>query len=203
MTISERIRQLREKKRWNQKELAAKLNLRQSSISAWETGLNGPNPTQRERLCKLFSITPNELYGIAPASIKEDVLGQKIPVISWANANQFKLIADPFPAGLSKEYVYSSVKGERVFALRVQNDCMEPEFRAGDIIIIKPADSAASGDYIIIADRASNTAAFKQLKQYGDKIIGHPLNPKYDDSELDYKKQYVIVGRVVEKIKKY
>jgi len=41
------------------------------------------------------------------------------------------------------------------------------------------------------------------LKKYGDTIILHPLNPKYPDIELKKGNKYRIVGKVVEKKKKY
>jgi SOS-response transcriptional repressor LexA len=43
----------------------------------------------------------------------------------------------------------------------------------------------------------------KQFKKYGTKRILHPLNPKYQDIELSDKKQYRIVGRIMEKTMRY
>jgi len=197
MTLNERIRQLREQKGWSQKELAAKLNLpRQSTVSSWETGRNGPNPTQREALCKLFNITLNELYGIS-INNPHPIPLKKIPVISWIHANKFEDITDPFPPGISDEFILSDIKGENIFALKVQNDCMSPRFEPGDIIIVNPHLAVDNDDLVVVADRDANTATFKQFKQYGNKKILHPLNPKYKDIELDHRKQYNIIGKVV------
>jgi SOS-response transcriptional repressor LexA len=160
-----------------------------------------PDSTQRKKICQAFDISEAELFGASPSSAKIPV--QRIPVISWVHANKFEEISDPFPPGISDEYIYSAVKGDHIFALRVHNNCMEPEFLEGDLIIVKPNVAVNSGDYIIVADRDENKATFKQYKEYGNKKILHPLNPKYQDIELDHKKRYVIVGKVVEKIKKY
>lgn len=46
-------------------------------------------------------------------------------------------------------------------------------------------------------------AAFKQLKVYGEMTILHPLNPKYPDIELKKGVKYRIVGKIVEKKKRY
>ncbi|MBI5326824.1 MAG: transcriptional regulator, partial [Deltaproteobacteria bacterium] len=43
----------------------------------------------------------------------------------------------------------------------------------------------------------------KQLKKYGDTVVLHPLNPKYPDMEITAKHKYRIVGKVVEKKKRY
>ncbi len=201
--ISLRIKELREAKNWNQKELAAKLGIRQSAISAWENDLNGPTPTQRKKLCEVFNISMAEFYDVDLKAISHLFPIQKIPVISWVHANKFGPIEDQFPAGVSDEYVYSAVKGKNIFALRVQNDCMIPEFQEGDIIIVNPHLNVDSGDYVIVSNRDSYSATFKQLKKYGNKVVLHPLNPRYQDIELDSKKRYIIIGKVVEKIKKY
>lgn len=201
MNIGKRIKDLREEKNLTQKEFAHKIGVSVQAVSAWESGIRHPNSTQRKKIWEFFSVTEAELFG---GSSKKDLPAvQKIPVISWVHANKFEEINDPFPVGISDEYIYSDIKGEHIFALRVQNNCMEPEFLEGDTIIVQPSAAVTSGDYIIVADRESNTATFKQLKQYGNKKILHPLNPKYNDIELDHKKQYVVVGKIVEKIKKY
>lgn len=187
-----RIKHLRELKGWEQKELAAKLGVAQSTVATWETNKNGPNPTQRKKLCEVFGISLDELYGIAP---KKDAIGvKKIPLISWIHANKFEEIS---PVNLTGEYVYSDIKGDCIFALQVQNDCMSPVFNEGDIVIVDKDMDVKHNDYLIIADHETNTATFKQLKQYGNKKILHPINPKYDDIELDHKKRYTIVGKVV------
>ncbi|MBI5872730.1 MAG: helix-turn-helix transcriptional regulator [Candidatus Omnitrophica bacterium] len=68
MSLSEQIKYLREKKGWRQKELAARLKTRQSTVSAWEIGRNEPNPAQRKKLCDLFSISEAVLFGGSPAN---------------------------------------------------------------------------------------------------------------------------------------
>jgi SOS-response transcriptional repressor LexA len=199
MTIANRIKDLRESRNWTQKELAAKIGgIGYTAICNWEKGSNGPNPTQRKKLCEVFGITLDELYGIAPK--KDPLPVQRVPLISWVHANKFEDIPDQIP---SNEYIYSDIKFKGVFALRVTNDCMSPEFNDGDIIIVCPGIQIDHDSFVVVADRESNTATFKQLKIYGNKKILHPLNPKYKDIELDHKKQYHIVGKVIAKQRRY
>jgi SOS-response transcriptional repressor LexA len=94
------------------------------------------------------------------------------------------------------------VKGENIFAVRVTGDSMEPEFTEEDIIILNPHAKADHGDYVIVRNDEGE-ATLKQLKQYGKTRVLHPLNSKYPDIELLQKHQYVIVGKVVEKKKRY
>ncbi len=127
----------------------------------------------------------------------------KIPVISWAHANQFSLIEDPFPLGMADTYIDSTYKGKNVIALKVKNNCMEPEFHEGDFIIIDTTREPKQNSFVVVKDLDAQEATFKQYKKHNGKIILHPLNPNHKDIELDHKKRYEIVGVVVEKIKKY
>jgi len=198
--LSDRIKLFRKEKCWGQKQLAEKVGVVQATVSAWEKGIAGPNPTQRARLLDVFGITLNELYGIESKSKPSPVVSvNKVPIISWVHANKFEDIP---PIRFEGEYAWTTIKGECVFALRVENDCMEPRFMAGDTIIVKKDLEVRDGDFVVVADYHSNTATFKQYKQYGKTIILHPLNPKYKDIELDHKKQYHIVGIVVETLRK-
>lgn len=125
-----------------------------------------------------------------------------MPVISWVMAGKWHEVCDAFQPGDAEEWTESDAKGQYVFALRVRGDSMEPEFREGDIIIVNPHVEAKPGDYVIVKNDAFEVT-FKQLKKYGDTPVLHPLDPKYKDIELSEKHQYAIVGKVVEKKKRY
>ncbi len=94
------------------------------------------------------------------------------------------------------------MKGSSVFALKVKGDSMEPEFKEGEIVIINPHVGAKPGDYVIVKNDEEE-ATFKQLKVYGETTVLHPLNPKYPDIELKKGNKYHIIGKVVEKQKRY
>jgi transcriptional regulator with XRE-family HTH domain len=69
MTLGERIKELRENKGWGQKELAAKVGVKQPTVAGWESGAHEVTPKNRRKLCEVLGITPNELYGITPPTI--------------------------------------------------------------------------------------------------------------------------------------
>ena len=89
-----------------------------------------------------------------------------------------------------------------VFALRVRVDSMEPEFHEGDIIIVNPALKQEHNDYLVVSNEEGETT-FQQLKKYGKVRVLHPLNPKYEDIELNRATEYRVIGVVIEKKKKY
>ncbi len=142
--------------------------------------------------------------GYLPAQVDSASVGKlnQVPVISLVAAGHWNEACDPFQPGNADEWVASDVKGENIFAVRVKGDSMEPEFTEGDIIILDPHMKPNSGDYVIVRNDEGE-ATLKQFKQYGYTRILHPLNPKYDEIILNEKHQYVIVGKVVEKKKRY
>jgi SOS-response transcriptional repressor LexA len=126
-----------------------------------------------------------------------------VPIISWVTAGKWHEVVDPYQPGVAEEWVESDVAGANVFALRVKGDSMEPEFVEGDIIIVNPHIAPKPGDFVIVKNEENGEATFKQLKKYGDTLILHPLNPKYPDIEITSRHKIRIIGKVVEKKKKY
>jgi SOS-response transcriptional repressor LexA len=142
--------------------------------------------------------------GYLPVNVEPASIGKtrKVPVISSVMAGKWGEASDTFQPGQADEWTETEVKGQHVFALRVTGDSMAPEFNEGDIVIVSPHHRAASGDYVVVKND-NEEVTLKQLKKYGTKRVLHPLNPKYEDIELSDKKQYRIVGRIMEKKKRY
>jgi len=59
------------------------------------------------------------------------------------------------------------------------------------------------GNPNVIVKNDEEEATFKQLKKFGDTLVLHPLNSRYEDIELKKSVNYRIVGKVVKKEKRY
>jgi transcriptional regulator with XRE-family HTH domain len=57
MAISERIRQLRQERRWSQAELGERVGVHQKQISAYERGANIPSTEVLIRLAEVLDVT--------------------------------------------------------------------------------------------------------------------------------------------------
>lgn len=230
MRFGELLRDLREKCGIRKAELARRLSVTLPYITNVEKGKQKPPTMDRiEQIAQALSLSKADKETLLQAAAEERIPQkeknllqrsefagikesrsdyllkgiQKIPVLSWDTAEQFAENKKPFPVPLSHEYIHIAAGGSPVFALRVRDDCMEPEFREGDLIVIKPVGLAKDGDYVVEADRGQNSVLLRQFKQYGNKKILHPLNPKYPDIELERSDRHVMVGKVAEKIKRY
>lgn len=205
MGIGKRIRALREAIDMQQKTLAQKLNVRQATVSEWETEKHDPNPKQRAKLAKLFKVTEAELF--SSFEIKNFAEAQmpvrKIPLISWVSANRFGEASDPLPPGVADKWVFTSAKGgKNMFSLLVKGDCMEPRFPEGTEIICDPEAQTKHNDFVIVRDNKNDEATFKQLRIYGDKTVLHPLNEKYQDIVIA-DERYQVIAKVVKKIESF
>ena len=75
MTVGERIKEMRRKKKITQVELAQKSGVRQTTISAAETGVNQPSTTTVALIASALGCTVAELLGEdAPAAAPSDGL---------------------------------------------------------------------------------------------------------------------------------
>jgi len=164
MTIGQRIKQLRESKGWSQKELAYKLELRQSTVSSWETNICGPNPTQRKKLCEVFGISEAELFGeIRPIEIKENL----IPIVSSVGATDERGRA----AFESFEPPYKAIDFKNCKAVVVDSNSMAPLAYKGQKIIYSEIEPICNGDLVFIQLKDGD-----QLFKRYFKIALQPIN---------------------------
>lgn len=66
--IAEKIKFLREQKKYTQTELAKKLGITRSSVNAWEMGISVPSTQYIVELANIFSVTTDYLLGVEKTS---------------------------------------------------------------------------------------------------------------------------------------
>ena len=70
-TIGARLNNIRNQKRMSQSELAGKLSVSQRAISHWENGTNEMPYHIVVKVCEIFSVDPNYLFGFAGSEDKQ------------------------------------------------------------------------------------------------------------------------------------
>ena len=112
---------------------------------------------------------------------------RNIPLMSWQQIGQMAN-GSGVSAPMHAEAVIEAtdVSGSRTFALRVQDDSMEPLFRKGEMIFVNPDAKWSPGDYVVVTRRGESIASsvFRQLRQSGAQRMLHPLNWEYEDVPL-------------------
>jgi SOS-response transcriptional repressor LexA len=207
-TVAEYIKAKREEKELSARELAKTAGITGEHIRYIESGQRKtPSFDIVMKILKALHVDLQEFLqetgylpvNVEPASLKKM---RQVPIISWVMAGKWEMVCDNFQPGDAEEWTESDVRGKNVFALRVKGDSMEPEFRGGDVVIVNPHVEAKPGDYVIVKND-EDEATFKQLKKFGDTLVLHPLNSRYEDIELKKGVKYRIVGKVVKKEKRY
>jgi SOS-response transcriptional repressor LexA len=136
------------------------------------------------------------------SSLDEPMSVCKVPVISWVQAGDWADSDCQTTPGYAEEYVYyPGIKvSPHIFALRIKNDSMEPEFLENDIVVVDPDKQAENGSYVIVKN--GQEATFKKLILDGSRVYLKPLNRDYKPIDMT-DKEFKIVGVVIYKVKKY
>ncbi len=185
------------------REASQRTGVSHTHIRDIEGGRSVPSFDMVMKFLNAYGVMMTELLretGHLPDNLKTESLGntRPVPVISWTQAGLWREATEP--SGDYEEYVQTDSNG--AFALRVRGDSMEPEFHEGDIIILNPSLKQEHNDYLVVSNE-DGEATFKQLKKYGKTRVLHPLNPKYEDIELNRETEYRVIGVVIEKKKSY
>jgi len=205
--IGEFFREKRENRGMSLRVAAKAAGISHVHIKDIEEGKKSPSFDKVMNLLRAYLVDINEFLretGYLPQnveSVKTENL-YKVPLVSWVVAEKLDNVYYSLQPGDAEDWITSDVYGQNVFALRVIDDSMQPEFHEGDIIIVNPHEIPDHDDYGIVKNNQGVTV-FRQLKRYGKTRILHPLNPKYPDIEFSGKHQFKIVGKVVEKKKSY
>ena len=207
MNFKTRLKQLRNERKINQRELAKYLKVAPSTISMYENGQREPNFEVLEVLADFFNVDMNYLLGKTDKTTKlliDKPQGLKIPVLGTVAAGI------PISAGediLDYEEIPLAWQNQgEFFALKIKGDSMEPRMESGDVVIVKQQSDASSGDTVIVLVNGDD-ATCKKLQKTDNGIMLVSTNPKYPPmfySDEDIRtKPVVILGKVVELRQKY
>ena len=207
MNFKTRLKQLRNERKINQRELAKYLNVAPSTISMYENGQREPNFEVLEVLADFFNVDMNYLLGKTDKTTKlliDKPQGLKIPVLGT--------VATGLPISAIEDILdYEEIplawqnQGE-FFALKIKGDSMEPRMESGDVVIVKQQSDANSGDTVIVLVNGDD-ATCKKLQKTENGIMLVSTNPKYPPMFYSLEdiqaKPVVILGKVVELRQKY
>jgi SOS-response transcriptional repressor LexA len=123
---------------------------------------------------------------------------RNIPLMNWRQIGKMAK-GEGASAPMHAEAVIEAtdVSGGRTFALKVQDDSMQPLFRKGEMIFVNPDFKWNLGDYVVVTRRHDGTTStvFRQLRASGDQRLLHPLNGEYEDVPLETSD--IVWGKVV------
>lgn len=126
-------------------------------------------------------------------TIKIPVLG-KVPAGTPIEAIQDVIGYENIPATMFNS-------GENYFALKIDGNSMSPDYKNGDIIIVKQQEDCNSGDDCVVMVNGDD-ATFKRVIKQNNAIILKPLNNEYEPYYFTLKeiitKPVKIIGVAIE-----
>ncbi|HET9230104.1 MAG TPA: helix-turn-helix transcriptional regulator [Vitreimonas sp.] len=106
--------------------------------------------------------------------------GRAIPIVGMARAGADGFFDEQgFPVGADETVRFPDLGDERVYALEIAGDSMEPVFRAGVLVIVEPGGSVRRGDRVVVRTRAGEVMAKVLGRRNEQSIELISLNPTH------------------------
>lgn len=111
--------------------------------------------------------------------------GRAIPIVGMARAGADGFFDDQgFPVGAEETVRFPDLGEDRVYALEIAGDSMEPTYRAGDIVVVQPGAPVRRGDRVVVRTQAGEVMA-KVLGRRNEQMVELvSLNPAHAPREL-------------------
>lgn len=112
-------------------------------------------------------------------------LGRAIPIVGMARAGADGFFDENgFPVGADETVRFPDLGEDRVYALEIAGDSMEPVFRGGDLVIVQPGAAVRRGDRIVVRTRSGEVMA-KVLGRRNDQNVELiSVNPAYPARDI-------------------
>lgn len=205
--LSSRLHECRLSKGLSQQELAVKSGISLRSVQNYEAGESLPQPAKLRKLCATLEVPVGFLLGEAfpatdeveaqsgflsepkgnvsqPAYLQQ-AFPRRVPVVSWARAGDGGNYSDL--AEQIDERLDTDCTDANAYALIIEGDSMEPEFRPGDRVIFMPNQQAQNGDVVVARVEETGKAYFKLFHQSGrngELVRLTSYNPAYPPLEF-------------------
>lgn len=202
MKIGDKLTYLRNSNNLSQAELAKKLNISRSSIGMFESNARTPTTDALLRYAQFFNVSVDYLMGTSQSTNPEKYT---IPVYaSISCGNPF--VADENIYDFEDIDIALKSQGEH-FGLLCRGNSMSPEFKDGDVAIIRKQSNIDSGDVAAVRINGDE-ATLKVVKKSEQGITLVAINPdvflpRFYSNEEIVNLPVEIIGRVIENRRKY
>lgn len=193
-------------------DLARKTNINKSLISSYLSGVCKAKQDKLDIIARTLDVSEAWLMGYDVDMDREWFEEKEPSEISIDNARYIETttktvkipILGKVPAGIPIEAIediigYEEIPasmlkdGNNYFSLKIDGDSMYPDYKTGDIIIIRQQNDCNSGDDCVVMVNGDD-ATFKRVIKQEKSIILKPLNNNYEPYYFD---EYEIMTKPV------
>lgn len=204
-----RVKELRLRAGMQQKEISIAIGVSRPTVSEWEHQKKDPSGERLKKLSELFNCTAGVILCLEPMTSERSHVTSdgaiSVPVLGT------------IPAGIPIEAIQDIIDWEEIpasmargsqefFALQVRGLSMYPEYRDGDVVIVRRQETCENGQDVV-AMVNTDDATFKRFKRTPQGIMLQAINPEYDSYMFTSKEvaelPVRILGVVVELRRKF
>jgi SOS-response transcriptional repressor LexA len=202
MTLGQRVQAIRNELGMSQEEMAERAGISANALRTIEQDRGNPTAATLTRLCSILNVSIDWLLGLSPVKQYDITVmrgSETIPLFSISALESISQV-QAWKGAKNVEVLLRS--GVENFAVRIENNSMFPDFKSGDVALVKLADSAEFDGQTCVVTFDCQTLLRKFYPKNG-KILLKANNPDYKDMEiaaLDWKSKGKIIGVVVGRI---
>lgn len=192
--IGDNIRYLRKRAGYSQAHLARKLNIKQASVSNWESNKNTPDTKYLFQLAEIFGVPLDYLASDEPRRELDSVriARNAVPILGAVGCSP------PFSPDVNPDGFADLPDGVHAdFALRCKGDSMEPTFIEGDLVLIRRQPEVEPGQIAVV--NIDNETTLKHVYPQKEGLLLVSDNPQYPPilARFDAADQIIIHGLAV------
>ncbi len=168
----------------SENELARKTGVAQQVINRILSGENkNPKIATLSPLANYFMVSISQLIGDENFDVKPKLntvhLGwQEIPIIDWDFLSKKSL--NELLSQSNEKILVDIGFSKNIFALRMNDDSMEPKLSNGAILVFDPNKKPSNGDFSLL-ELPNNEIEVRQILIKGKKIYKKCLSPSHKD----------------------
>jgi len=210
--IGDHIKELRESSGWSQRQLAAKADISNSTLSLYESNERTPSITALLKLSKAlhadFGTMINMLEGTKDNTyVYRDfnkIAGVvAIPIVGTVRAGRPIMAIDNIEGYINIDRMMLS-NNKEYYGLKITGDSMDKIIAIGSIVILEKTEDVKDGDIAVIGVN-DQEATIKKIQFKNNKVILYPMsnNPIYEPLFYDEDDDIKILGKLIMSINQF
>lgn len=195
-TIAKNLTRLMNEKNIESQQLSDITGLGIATVNSLKRGVGNPTLTTLEMLAKFFNTSVSELIEKKEKGVLSKVIVEPMPLISLSRIDDYidnQLFEDTFIAEIGN-YSFSSL-----FAIRIDNDTLNPHIPIGTICIVSKEAKIKDGDITLV--KINHHTPFFRKVYIESKYLA--FSPIMIESNPTVYENYELLGVVIKKIRSF
>lgn len=206
MSLGNRIKMLRTELGYTQEDLAKRLDVSVGAVSSYERDYRFPMADILQKMTDIFGVSYDYLLGKSKKRNAESESEKYVVPVFYAVACGNPYVADEDIIDWEEIDPKLKSQGEH-FGVKLRGDSMLPDFKDGDVVIVRKQSDVDSGDIAIVRVNGDE-ATMKIVEKSPEGITLIATNPSvflpkfYTNSQIETT-PVSIIGKVIEQRRKF